>query len=451
MSYAFQPNPPIPAHEVLIFLLQIATLLLVAVVLGRVAERFKMPAIVGELFTGVLLGPSLLGAVAPAFSEWLLPHKAIQSNMLDAVGLLGILLLVGITGAHLDLGLIRRRGITAVRISLCGLLLPLGAGIALAYALPAAFLPDGVERTVFALFLGVAMCVSAIPVIAKTLVDMRLLHRDVGQLTIAAGTVDDAVGWLLLSIVSAMATVGLSTMKVSLSVLYLLGFILFAVLVGRPLVNAVMRLANRSENRGTTVAVVAGLMILGGSLTHALGMEPVFGAFAVGILIGRPGVVDPERLAPLRTVVLSVLAPIFLATAGLRIDLTVLGDPTVLGIALAVLAVAIAGKFVGAYLGAWMSGLNKWEGLALGAGLNARGVVEVVVAMVGLRVGVLDTKSYTIIVLVAVVTSLMAPPILRYAMTRVNQNAEEQARRLAHEAWSTPVYSAAEKESASVH
>ncbi len=445
MSYAFEPNPPIPAHEVLIFLLQIATLLLVAVVLGRLAERFKMPAIVGELFTGVLLGPSLMGALAPGFSEWLLPHKPIQSNMLDAVGLLGILLLVGITGAHLDLGLIRRRGATAVRVSLSGLLLPLASGIALAYALPASFLPDGVDHTVFALFLGVAMCVSAIPVIAKTLVDMRLLHRDVGQLTIAAGTVDDAVGWLLLSVVSAMATVGLSAMKVTQSVLYLLGFIVFMILIGRPLVNGVMRMAGRSENRGTTIAVVAGLMVLGGCLTHALGMEPVFGAFAVGILIGRPGVVDPERLAPLRTIVLSVLAPIFLATAGLRIDLTVLGDPTVLGIALAVLAVAILGKFVGAYFGAWISGLNKWEGLALGAGLNARGVVEVVVAMVGLRVGVLDTASYTIIVLVAVVTSLMAPPVLRYAMTRVNQSAEEQARRLAHEAWANPVYAPSEK------
>ncbi|BCJ72018.1 hypothetical protein CS0771_15620 [Catellatospora sp. IY07-71] len=445
MTFAFEPAPPIPAHAVLLFLLQVATLLLVAVVLGRLAERLKMPAIVGELFTGVLLGPSLLGVLAPGVSAWLLPNEASQVHLLDAVGLLGVMLLVGITGAHLDLGLIRRRGVTAVRISLCGLLLPLGFGIALSYALPAAIVPDGVSRTVFALFLGVAMCVSAIPVIAKTLTDMRLLHRDVGQLTIAAGTVDDAVGWLLLSVVSAMATIGLSAWQVTRSVLFLVGFVVFAAVLGRPLVSGALRLAGRSDNRGTTPAVVAGLMVLGGAVTHLLGLEAVFGAFVVGMIVGRPGVVDAERLAPLRTVVLSVLAPIFLATAGLRIDLTVLGDPTMFLIALAVLAVAILGKFVGAYLGAWMSGLNRWEGLALGAGLNARGVVEVVVAMVGLRVGVLNTTSYTIIVLVAVVTSLMAPPVLRYAMRRVNQSAEEHARRLAHEAWSTPVYPAAER------
>lgn len=133
-------------------------------------------------------------------------------------------------------------------------------------------------------------------------------------------------------------------------------------------------------------------------------------------------------MTPLRTLVISVLAPIFFATAGLRMDLTALARPAVLISAVAVLAVAVVGKFVGAYLGARASRLSHWEGLALGAGLNARGVIEVIVAMVGLRLGILNTAAYTIVVLIAIATSLMAPPTLRYAARRIEVTTEERER-----------------------
>ncbi len=176
------------------------------------------------------------------------------------------------------------------------------------------------------------------------------------------------------------------------------------------------------------------VVLLGAVTTHALGMEPVFGAFVAGILIGLPGAADQTRLAPLRTVVLSVLAPLFMATAGLRMDLTSVAEPTIALAALAALAVAIVGKFVGAYLGARLSRLGNWEAMALGAGMNARGVVEVIVAMTGLRLGVLSTATYSIVVLVALVTSLMAPPLLRVAMARLAQNDEERLRQAIYDA-----------------
>ena len=141
------------------------------------------------------------------------------------------------------------------------------------------------------------------------------------------------------------------------------------------------------------------------------------------------------KLAGLRTVVLSVLAPIFLATAGLRVDLRSLADPQVALTGLAVLVIAVLGKFGGAYLGARISRLSRWEGLAIGAGMNARGVVEVIVALTGLRLGVLTVASYTIVVLVAIVTSLMAPPMLRWTVGRIEQSEDERLRRLDHDAW----------------
>lgn len=417
---------PIPAHSLLLFLLQVSLLLLLAILLGRLAARVGLPAIVGELSAGVLVGPSLLGWLTPDLSSWLFPAVPDQAHLLDAVGQIGVLLLVGLTGVEMDMGMIRRRGATAARISVAGLVIPLGLGIGLGYPLAALLDIEG-DTAVFALFLGVAMCVSAIPVIAKTLMDMRLMHRNVAQLTLASGMVDDAVGWFLLSIVSALAIGGLTGAKVALALAYLVLVVLLAVLVGRPLVRTVLRLSRGSAEQ--TAAIAAVLILLAAAGTQALGLEAVFGAFLCGMLIGSGGESVRARTAPLRTVVLAVLAPVFFATAGLRIDLRALAHPMILAAAAIVLCTAIVGKFAGAYLGARLSRLTRWEALALGAGMNARGVIEVIVAMVGLRLGILNTATYTIVVLVAVVTSIMAPPLLRIAMKRVDVTPEEEARR----------------------
>ncbi|SNT11829.1 transporter, CPA2 family [Streptosporangium subroseum] len=425
---ALQPVMPLGAHQLLIFVLQVGLLLMLAVLLGRLAVRLGMPAIVGELAVGVLLGPSLLAHVAPAVSDWLLPREAGQFHLLDAVAQIGVLLLVGLTGIQMDFKLVRRRGATAAKISIAGLVIPLGFGIATGYLLPASLLADNVDVTVFAMFLGVAMCVSAIPVIAKTLMDMNLLHRNVGQLCLTAGMLDDAFGWFMLSVVSGMATTGIRASGIALSLLFLV--VVFAIVVGRPLVRVVMR---HAREPGTAVVTVVVMVLLSAAGTHALGLEAILGAFVCGILIGRSGRVEAAWLAPLNTVVLSVLAPLFFATAGLRMDLTRLTEPSVLAAAAVVLVVAVAGKFLGAYIGARLSRLTRWEALALGAGMNARGVVEVIVAMVGLRLGVLNDETYTIIVLVAIVTSLMAPPILRFTMNRVEQTAEERLRLAEHD------------------
>jgi Kef-type K+ transport system membrane component KefB len=266
---------------------------------------------------------------------------------------------------------------------------------------------------------------------------MNLLHREIGQLTLTAGMFDDAVGWFLLSVVSAMATAGLHRGALTRSVLYLVGFVVVTTLVGRYLVRGVMRLAGRSKEYSTSIMAAVVLILVGAMVTQSLHMEAVFGAFAVGVLIGTQGVVEPRRLAPLRTVVLSVLAPIFLATAGLRMDLTVLGNPTVLLAAVVAVAIAILGKFAGAYLGARLSRMGHWAGIAMGAGMNARGVIEIVVATVGLRLGVLNVASYTIVALIAMITSLMAPPLLRVAMSRVGQDAEERMRLEYQQEWSS--------------
>jgi Kef-type K+ transport system membrane component KefB len=246
-----------------------------------------------------------------------------------------------------------------------------------------------------------------------------------------AATIDDVIGWLLLSVVSALATNGLRAHDVLLSVAWPVVVVIFCLTLARPLVSGLLRLSARpAAAPGAPVAVTV-LMLLGfAALTQAMGMEAIIGALFGGMVIGSSKWLDRERLAPLQTFTMSVLAPLFFATAGLRMDLTALRRPTVAVAALVVLAVAIAGKFAGAYVGSRGAGLDHWNAVAMGAGLNARGVMEVILAIVGLRLGVLNTAMYTIIILVAIITSVMAPPLLRVAARHIEVTPEDRAREL---------------------
>ncbi len=426
------PVPPLAGPVLLTFLLQLSLLLGTAILLGRLAVRFGMPPLAGELCAGVLLGPSLLGHFAPGFTDRIFPAEHFE--MLDGVGQIGMLLLVGITGMHLDVGLLRRQGTRAAAISVPSLVIPLVLGVGLGLLLPAALRPEGSNGTIFAMYLGVALCVSALPVIAKILSDFGFLHRDLGQLTIISAGVDDVAGWLLLSVVTAVATTGAEPAVVATAVGLLLAILLAAVFVLRPAAKLVLRTVTRANEPGYTVAAVAAMVLLCAAGTHALKMEALLGAFLCGIVISSTGLVEPHRLSALRTVTLGVLAPLFFATAGLRVDLTVLGRPTVALAAVAVIAVAVIGKFAGAYLGASLIKMDRWSATALGAGLNARGVVQIVVAAVGLHAGVLNTAGYTVVVLVAITTSLMAPPLLRLALGKIETTPAERERERAFSA-----------------
>ncbi|MGD3110226.1 cation:proton antiporter [Streptomyces sp. YGL11-2] len=421
---------PISSHALMVLLLQVGVLLLTGMVLGRLAQRFGMPSLVGELAAGVILGPSLLAHVAPGLGGWLFPQEAQQMHLLDAVGQLGVVLLVGFTGMHVDLSLLRRQGVRAVGVSAAGLILPLVLGIWLGFGLPGQLRAGGADPTVFALFVGVAMSVSAIPVIARTLIDMKLIHRNVGQLILIAGTIDDAVGWLLVSLIAAMAETGLHTGDVMTALGHMALLLICTMTVGRVVIRAAMRAAMRSGVPGLPIVTAVALMALASAGTNLLGLEAVFGAFLCGILIGSDKGIDTKTLRPLNTTVMASLAPLFFATAGLRMDLTALADPRIALWGLAVFAVAVLGKFLGAFAGGLSARMSRWESLALGAGMNARGVIEVIIAMIGVRLGLLSGAMYSIIVLVAVLTSVMAPPLLRLAMNQVEHTAEEELRHL---------------------
>lgn len=418
------PTAPLDTSALRTFLLQLAVLLAAALCLGLLARRLGLPALAGELLAGVLLGPSVLGHVSPALSGWLFPSSVAQTHLLDATTQAGILLLVGLTAAHLDTGFLRRRAGDVARVGLGALLLPLGAGIALGYVIPEALLPAGSQRDVVALFIGVVMCVTAIPVIAKTLADLGMLHRDVGQLILASAALDDTLGWLLLTVVSVMVTQGAHGHSGLVIAITIVALLVAAQLLGRPMGWLGRRLSAHSGGAGAAFAVLVTLLY--SAVTAGLGLEAVLGAFLAGVTVLRR--ISPTYLAGLNTIVLWVFAPIFVAAIGLRVDLAVLAQPVALVSAVVALAVAVSSKLFGAYLGARASRLSHWHGVALGAGMNSRGMVEVIIALVGLRLGLLTAASFTIVVLIALITSMLAPPMLRLAVRRIPPSATEVAR-----------------------
>ena len=425
---------PLGHHELLLVLVQLSLLLLVARGLGEFMRRINLPPVVGELLAGVVLGPSLFGWIFPSLQAHIFPKSQTQSDLLSVVSWLGVLFLLIVTGLETDLNLIIRKGKTALLISLGGIVVPFTTGFSLGWLLPESFLANPSGRLVFSLFIATAMSISAVPVIAKVLMDLKLIRRDIGQITLAAGMTDDTIGWILLSVVSGLAqsgTFNFGTVLTSVGSAVL--FLGVAFTVGRTVIDQVLRWVD--DYIGGATASLSALLILSlgaAALTHNLGLEAALGAFVLGILAGQSRRFSREAGHTLEIVTAGFLAPIFFAAAGLKVNLLQVLVPQTLMIGLLVLAVACVGKFTGAYLGSRIGGLSHWEGLAMGSGMNARGAMEIIVATIGLSLGVLNQQMYSIIVMVAIVTSLMAPPLLRWTLSKVEMG-EEEAQRLQQE------------------
>lgn len=422
-------------HAVFLLLLQLAVLLATARFFGEVMRKLKQPAVIGELAAGVFLGPSVLGAIWPELQLFIFPREQHQADLLSVVSWLGVLFLIVVTGLETDIGLIKRRGKTALIISSCGISIPLAAGATFGWFLPAVYLADPSKRLVFSLFMAVSMSICAVPVIAKVLMDLKLIRRDVGQLILASAMTDDTVGWILLSVVAGLATAGVvEPLSIAQAVGGALIFLLVMLTVGVPVVARIISgVDKRIGGANAQMSLVIALALAAAALTHQMGIEAVLGAFAIGILAGQAPRFRREVGHTLEVTTAAFLAPIFFASAGVKVDLLRVANPEVATVGLAVLALACACKITGVYVGATLAGLSHWERLAMGFGMNARGAMEIVVATVGLGLGILSIELYSIIVMVAIVTSLMAPPMLRWALSRVKMG-ESEAKRLEAEA-----------------
>jgi Kef-type K+ transport system membrane component KefB/nucleotide-binding universal stress UspA family protein len=424
--------PSLPGHSVFLLLIQLALLVGMARVGAEIAKRIGLPSVVGEMTGGIALGPTVLGHYFPGAFAAIFPPNVEQFHLLDAFGSVGMSLLLLLTGLETDLRLLRNLGRAALIASVMGMVLPFGLGFGLGYLMPSEYLTNPSHRILFSLFLATAMSISAMPVIAKILIDLDLTKRNIGLVILSAGVVDDTVGWLVLSLIAGAATHGaVHLADLGITVAYLVAFILAAAFVLFPLLRVAVRVVSeRFKTNDSDLVLVIATTFLCAAVTEKIGIHPVFGAFVVGVVFHQVPRLRRETIARLESFTFGVLAPIFFGIVGLRVNLWQLGSGHMLGV---VIAVACVGKLVGCSLGAYWGGLRFWEAASIAVAMNARGAMEIVVATIGLSLGILTPQMFSIIVMVAIVTSFMAPVGLRLTMPRVRITEEEARRILASE------------------
>jgi len=413
-----------------IFVAELILLLVVGRGIGELLEGLGQPAVMGQLIGGILLGPSLLGWVWPAAERLIFADDPTQKSMINAIAQLGVLMLLLLTGMETDLRLVRRVGRACFSISAAGVAVPFMLGFAAAQFMPATLLAAGGERVVAGLFLGTALSISSVKIVAMVVREMNFMRRDLGQVIVSSAIIEDTIGWVIIAITIGIATKGrIEIGSLVFTILGVAAFMGFSFTLGRRIVFDAIRWTNdnfRSEYAVITlILVIMGVMAL---ITDLIGVHTVLGAFVAGILVGESPILSRHIEGQLRGVITALFMPVFFGVAGLSADLTVLVDPKLALLTLALVAIASIGKFGGAFIGAEVAGMSRREGIAVGCGMNARGSTEVIVASIGLSMGVLSHNLFTMIVTMAVITTLAMPPTLRWALGRLPMGEKEKKR-----------------------
>jgi Kef-type K+ transport system membrane component KefB/nucleotide-binding universal stress UspA family protein len=412
-----------------LFIAQIVLLLLISRLLGELMQRVGQPAVMGQLVAGVLLGPSVFGALWPEAQHALFASGPAQKAMLDAVSDLGILMLLLLTGMETDLKLVKSSRRAAVSVSAAGVIIPFVCGVTLGQFLPQAMLPQPDQRLITSLFLGTALSIASVKIVATVVREMGFMRRRIGTTLVASAIIDDTAGWTIIAVTSSLAVHGaVDAAALTQSLLGTGLFLAASFTLGQRLVFALIRWTNdkfMSEAPVVTaILIVMGVMAL---ITYLIGIHTVLGAFVAGILVGQSPILTRHIDEQLRGLVVALFMPVFFSLAGLNADLSILKDPQLLGLTAGLIAIASIGKFTGAFLGGTLGGCEWRESLALACGMNARGSTEVIVASIGLSMGVISHDLFTMIVTMAVVTTFAMPPTLRWALSRLPLREEEQA------------------------
>jgi len=413
-----------------IFIGEIVVLMLVGRMLGEAMVRLRQPAVMGQLIAGLLLGPSFFGLLFPDAQHALFPKSPEQKAMIDGISQFGILLLLLLTGMETDLKLVRQTGRASVFASLMGIVIPFICGVGLGEMLPDSLLPDPGRRLITSLFLGTALSIASVKIVAMVVREMNFMRRVVGQVILASAIIDDSVGWIIVSIIFSLALHGsIEPVSLAQSVLGTILFMVASLTIGRRMVFFAIRWVN--DNFVSEYAVITAILIIMGVMaliTYLIGVHTVLGAFVAGVLIGESPILTRHIDEQLRGLITAFFAPVFFGIAGLTADLTILADPKIALFTAGLVLVASIGKFTGAFIGAELGGLTRREGFALACGMNARGSTEVIIATVGLSMGALNQDLFTMIVAMAVLTTTAMPPTLRWALGRIPMRKEEKQR-----------------------
>ncbi len=410
----------LPPQMLVHLLLQLTVLLAVAHVLGQVTRRMGVTSLVGQVSAGLLLGPSVLGHWFPDLQRLIFPYDQNQANLLSAICSIGLLLYLFVCGLEVNLGLIQKKGRQCLTVSMGGLTLPLIGGYLLGQSLPDSFLSAPGSRLPLALFLAVAMSVSSLTAITTLFRETGTTKQAIAQLTIGATMVDDIVAWVSIAVIAQLYASGrFDALLAGRSVLTAIAFIVFIFTVGRWLLRRVLILSNKlSPDASAQVAFMVITAICVSLLTDQIGLAVELGAFVAGIVLGSLSELRAATVHALTITVASFLLPLYFGLSGLRLDLwTLFSAESALWLG-AIIAVATVCKAGGVYLGSWLNRQPTGESVMMSLAMNSRGGTEIVIASMGLSIGLLSQQIYAMIVIMAVATVLLSVPAAAWALKR---------------------------------
>jgi Kef-type K+ transport system membrane component KefB len=397
-------------HPLAKLLLQILTIIVTARVLGFICSKFGQPTVLGEIVAGIFLGPSFLAHYFPAYSSFLFPPESLGN--LQFLSQIGLILFMFVVGMELDLNVLRNRAKEALLVSHASIIFPFTLGVGLSYFLFHKFAPSGIGFLSFALFMGIAMSITAFPVLARIVQERGLTHTRIGGVAITCAAVDDITAWCMLAAVIAIVKAGSVISSVWTIVLAIVYVVLMFGLV-RPFLKKLGDIyADRESLSKPVVAVFFLLLLFSAYATEIIGIHALFGAFVAGVIMPANVRFRNLFIDKVEDVALVLLLPLFFVFTGLRTEIGLLNDPGLWRWCSVIVAVAVAGKFIGSALPARLVG-NTWrESLMLGSLMNTRGLMELIVLNIGFDLGVLSPQIFTMMVIMALVTTFMTGPLL---------------------------------------
>ena len=410
--------PHLTQHDVMIMFLALATLLGTAKLAGELMQKLGQPSVLGEIFAGILLGPTVLGHFRPQIYTFLFPSTGSMPIVLETVTTIGVVFFLLTAGLEIDLRSIFRQGKSALLVSFFGVIIPFSLGFLAAGAFPQ-FLGAGVgaSRLIFALFVGTALSISALPVIAKILMDLNLLRTEMGTVVMSSAMFDDLVGWILFSMILGMMNAGSHSFDgVKRTILLVAGFTLLALTVVRWLIDKIMPFIQAHTSwPGGVLGFIFTLTLAGAAFAEFAGIHAVFGAFITGIAVGESTHLRKRTSEHIHSIVTNVFAPFFFASIGLRTNFV---SNFNLSLTAAIIGVACLGKLLGAGWGARLGGMDQRTSWGVGLAMNARGAMEMILGLLALQAGLIRETMFVALVVMALFTSLVSAPAIHFLLRR---------------------------------
>lgn len=401
-------------NELIVLLLSISTMLIISRIFAELGKKLKLPIVMGELIVGIVLGPTILGMLYPDIFNYLFPRTGNIPIALDGIFSLSVIMLLFVAGMEVQLSLVLKQGKVAVYTSVFSMVIPFFTGFAVAWFFPEIFSIPNEQgpKLLFSLFFGTALSISALPVIARILMDMNLFKTNIGMVIIASAMFNDLLGWLIFSFVLSLTSTGAGEhLSLWYTVAYIIGFGLFMLTIGKKIIDKSLPwMQTKLSWPGGVLSISLGICLLSAAFTEAINIHAILGAFIAGIAFGDSVHLREQAREIIHQFVTNFFAPLFFVSIGLKVNFIENFDLTIV---LIVLVLAFAGKVIGATLGARIGGMSKNHALAVGFGMNARGAMEIILGTLALNAGLISKPIFVALVIMALVTSLTSGPLMK--------------------------------------